>query len=235
MELHVAPALLARLPLAGARAIVTGDALYCQRALCRQIVDAGGQYVITVKGNQPQLLADIQEVFARPPVHEVTGLPIPFATAQQRDRHGDRREVRRLWVSGSLCGYLDWPGAQQVAKVERTSTRKGETRTWTRYLITSLPEPDPYHGSAGTTAAELLALSRGHWSIENRLHYVRDVTFGEDASQVRTGSGPQALAALPNVAIALLRHAGWTNIAAGLRYNAWRHGAALELLGLTPP
>jgi predicted transposase YbfD/YdcC len=224
--------LLEALPLAGA--IVTGDALYCQRALCRQIVDGGGHYVVTVKGNQPQLLADIEEVFRHPPVHEVTGLPIPFATAEQRDRHGDRQEVRRLWVSGALCGYLDWPGAQQVAKVERTSTRKGRTRTWTRYLLTSLPEPDPYHGVLGTGAAELLALSRSHWRIENRLHYVRDVTFGEDASQVRTGAGPQALAALRNVVIALLRHAGWTNIAAGLRYNAWRPGAALQLLGLTP-
>lgn len=193
-----------------------------------------GHYVVTVKGNQSQLLADIAEVFEHPPIHEVTGLPIPFAVAEQRDRHGDRHELRRVWVSGALCGYLDWPGAQQVAKVERTCTRKGRTRTWTRYLITSLPEPDPYHGVVGTTAAELLALSRGHWSIENRLHYVRDVTLGEDASQVRTGAAPQALAALRNVVLALLRHAGWTNIAAGLRYNAWKPGAALDLLGLTP-
>ena len=185
MELRVAPALLAALPLRGA--IITGDALYCQRKLCQQIVAGQGHYVVTVKGNQPQLLADIAEVFEHPPIHEVTGLPIPFAVAEQRDRHGDRHEMRRVWVSGALCGYLDWPGAQQVAKVERTSTRKGRTRTWTRYLITSLPEPDPYHGVVGTTAAELLALSRGHWSIENRLHYVRDVTLGEDASQVRTG------------------------------------------------
>lgn len=232
MELRVAPALLAALPLRGA--IITGDALYCQRKLCQQIVAGQGHYVVTVKGNQPQLLADIAEVFEHPPIHEVTGLPIPFAVAEQRDRHGDRHEMRRVWVSGALCGYLDWPGAQQVAKVERTSTRKGRTRTWTRYLITSLPEPDPYHGVVGTTAAELLALSRGHWSIENRLHYVRDVTLGEDASQVRTGAAPQALAALRNVVVALLRHAGWTNIAAGLRYNAWKPGAALDLLGLTP-
>lgn len=232
VELHVAPSLLNALPLAGA--IVTGDALYCQRPICRQIVAAGGHYLLTVKGNQPRLSADIAALFQDPPVHEVTGLPIPFATAEQRDRHGDRHEVRRLMVSGALNGYLDWPGAQQVAKVERTTTRRGRTRTWTRYLITSLPEPDAYHGAVGTTAAELLARSRGHWSIENRLHYVRDVTLGEDASQIRTGAGPQALAALRNVVIALLRHAGWTNIAAGLRYNAWRPGAALQLLGLTP-
>jgi hypothetical protein len=85
-----------------------------------------------------------------------------------------------------------------------------------RSFVTSLPAPDP------------------HWGIEKRLHYVRDVTFGEDACQVRTGAAPQVLAALRNAVIGLLRDAGWSNIAAGLRYNAWRPGAALQLLGLTP-
>lgn len=170
MEWHAAPALLSALPLRGA--LITGDALYCQRKLCRQIVQANGHYLITVTGNQPQVLADIKDVFTQPPVHEVTGLPIAFAQAEVRDRHGDRHEVRRLWVSGALGGYRDWPGAQQVAKLERTSRRNGRTRTWTRSLVTRSPEPDPDQGISGTTAAELLALSRSHWSIgeprENR-------------------------------------------------------------------
>lgn len=230
----VAPTLLAALPLR--RAIVTGDALYCQRHLCQQIVDSAGHYVVIVKGNQPQLLADVHLLFAASPLDDVTGRPISLAMAEQRDRHGDRQEVRRLWTSGALSGYLDWPGAQQVAKVERTSTRKGQPRTWTRYVITSLPAPDPLWDAPDTqtaTAADLLRLVRGHWAVENRLHWVRDVTFGEDLSQVRTGAAPQALAALRNVVIGLLRHAGWDNIAAALRYNAWRPGAALHLLGLT--
>lgn len=229
----VAPTLLAALPLEGA--IVTGDALYCQRALCQQLVDRRGHYVVMVKANQPQLFADVQLLFAEPPLDDVTGRPLPFTTAEQRDRHGDRQEVRRLWCSGALGGYLDWPGAQQVAKVERTSTCRGRTRTWTRYAVTSLPEPEPLWDPPGkrtATAAELLALVRGHWGVENRLHYVRDVTFGEDASQVRTGAAPQVLAALRNVVIALLRAACWDNIAEALRYNAWRPGAALELLSL---
>ena len=194
--------------------------------------------MVVVKGNQPQLYADVQLLFSARPVDAVTGRPAPFASAEQHDRHGDRREVRRLWVSGALHGYLDWPGAQQVAKVERTSTRKGATRVQTRYVLTSLPEPDPLwegRGRRGTptaTAADLLRLVRGHWSVENRLHDVRDVTFGEDASQVRTGAAPQVLAALRNAVLALLRDAGWSNIAEALRHNAWRPGAALQLLGL---
>jgi predicted transposase YbfD/YdcC len=235
-ELSVAPALLAALPLAGA--MITGDALYCQRALCQQIIDRGGPSVVIVKGHQPQVQADIQRLFADPPRDEVTGQPVPFARAEQRDRQGDRHAVRRLAVSGALSGYLDWPGAPQVAQVERTSTRQGQTRTWTRSVLTSLPEPDPPRDPPGlrtASAADLLQLVRGHWSVENRLHYVRDGTFGEDASQVRQGAAPQVLAALRNGVIALLRDAGWDNIAAGLRYNAWRSGAALQLLSLTPP
>ena len=75
----------------------------------------------------------------------------------------------------------------------------------------------------------------GTGGIENRLHYVRDVTFGEDASQVRQGSAPEVMAALRKVVIGLLRQANWTNIAAGLRHNGWRTRAALQLLGISPP
>ena len=75
---------------------------------------------------------------------------------------------------------------------------------------------------------------RQHWQIENRSHWVRDVTFDEDCSQVRTGSIPEVMAVLRNAVIGLLRDAGWSNIAAAVRYNAWRPGAALQLLKLTP-
>ena len=84
-------------------------------------------------------------------------------------------------------------------------------------------------------APALLGHARGHWGIENRLHYVRDVTFGEDASQVRSAAAPEVLAALRNAVVGLLRNAGWDNIAAALRHTAWTPGAALELLGLPSP
>ncbi len=217
-ELTVAPALLDRLPLAGR--VVTGDALYCQREVCQQIRDRGGHYVFIVKENQPTLFADIALLFAEPPPGEV------FATARQHGQHGDRQEVRQLWASTALHEYLDWPGVQTVCKIERVVTQQGKETGETRYAITSLGE------SVG--APVLLRYIRGHWGIENRLHWVRDVTLGEDASQVRTGSAPEVMAALRNVVLALLWNAGCTNIAAGLRQNGWQSGAGLRLLGIRP-
>jgi predicted transposase YbfD/YdcC len=215
-ELTVAPTVLAALPLRGR--LVTGDALYCQRDLCRQIVAAGGDYFVSVKANQPDLLGEIRLLFDWPPAGEVV------AMAEQRSRHGDRQEQRRLWASSALREYLDWPGARQVCKLQRVVLQKGRTTSEERYAITSLGE--------ATSARTLLRYGRGHWGIENRLHYVRDVTFGEDASQVRSGTAPESLAALRNAVIGLLRRAGWTNIAAGLRRTGWQPGAALHLLGI---
>ena len=217
-ELTVAPHLLAQVPLAGA--VVTGDALYCQRALCAQVIAAGGDYLVFVKGNQPSLEEAITVLFDAPPPGEV------FATARQRHRHGSRHELRRLRASTALTGYLDWPGAAQVGRLERTWTERGRHGGETRHFVTSLP--------AAVGPATLLALARGHWGIENRLHYVRDVTLGEDASRVRSGAAPQVLAALRNAVLALLRASGATNIAAALRDVTWR-GTALALVGLGPP
>ena len=85
------------------------------------------------------------------------------------------------------------------------------------------------------TAADLLQLSRGHWSIENQLHYVRDVTLGEDASRIRTGVAPQAMAAIRNLVITVLRVAGRTNLASGLRHFGWQPDQAIRCLGLLQP
>jgi hypothetical protein len=114
-----------------------------------------------------------------------------------------------------LNGYLDWPAVAQVGRLERTVTAGGEVTVEVQYLITSVPRE-----RAG--AAALLGWVRGHWGIENRLHYVRDVTMGEDANRTRSGSGPQVLAALRNLAISRLRSSGVTNIAGALRRNAAR-------------
>jgi len=200
------------------RRLVTGDALYCQRALCRQIVEAGGDYLISVKENQPTLYEEIALLFAQPPPGEV------FATAVHVDKGHGRVERRQLWASTALVGYLDWPGARQVCKLERRSSQNGTQTTEVRYAITSLAEQ--------VGAGQLLASKRGHWGIENRLHYVRDATFGEDASQIRSGAAPEVMAALRNVVIALLRADGARNLAAAVRSNAWHQGAALHLLGL---
>jgi predicted transposase YbfD/YdcC len=141
------------------------------------------------------------------------------------DKHGDRVEVRKLQSSTALNDYLKWPGLQQVCRIEREVTRRGKTTCETAFAITSL-RTERYG------AAELLAINRGHWGIENRLHYVRDVTMGEDACRVRSGMAPQALAIMRNIAIALLRDAGNANIAAALRRCAARPREALKLVGI---
>ena len=222
-ELTLAPALLAALPLTGR--VVTGDALYCQRALCAQIRAAHGDYLFVVKANQPTLLAEVALLFDHPPPGEV------FATAYTHGRHGSRYEERRLWASPALTTYLadllDWPDIQQVIRVERLCVERGVTTRQVRHLMTSVPPTVPAH--------HLLRLARGHWAIENRLHYVRDVTCGEDASAIRSGAAPEVMAALRNAHLALLRRAGWRNMAQAHRHYAWTPGQALRLLGLTVP
>lgn len=127
----------------------------------------------------------------------------------------------------ALGGYIDFPYAAQVIRIRRTviHLRTGVLHEQTAYGITSLP-PER------ADARRIGELARGHWEIENRLHWVRDVTFDEDRSQVRTGSGPRVLATLRNFVISCLRLAGCTNIARGLRYLARNWRFALTLLGL---
>ncbi len=212
------PALLRELDLQGK--VVTGDAQFTQRNLCEQIVAHGGDYLFTVKENQPTLLDDIVTLFADPPT-------LPSETVQ-RTEHGDRQEVRRLQASTGLNEYSDWPHLGQVCRVERRVTRKGQTKVEVAYLVTSLW---PHEANA----RRLLELNRGHWGIENKLHWVRDVTFGEDACQVRKGSAPQVMAALRNTAIGLLREVGVVNIAEALRRNAAHPHRALALLTTPAP
>lgn len=111
---------------------------------------------------------------------------------------------------------------------ERVMVATGELQREVSYAVTSLA---PQQAGAG----ELEALWRGHWSIENRVHHVRDVTMGEDAGQAYTGSTPQALAALRNCIIGLLRRSGWKSIADALRHYAAHPSRALALIGAIPP
>ncbi len=200
---------------------VTGDAQFCQRALSHQVVAAGGAYFWAVKDNQHRLLEALVALFTLEPPPGVT-----FARAVQRGRHGDRQEERTLRTSTLLNDYLDWPHVAQVCTIERVVTRHGRTTREAGYALTSL-HPDQ------ADATSLAALWRGHWGIENCLHWVRDVTFDEDRSQIRTGHAPQVVAALRNTAIGILRRAGHTNIAAALRTYAARPLDILALTGLT--
>ena len=117
------------------------------------------------------------------------------------------------------------PGLGQVCCVERTRWRQGKETVERAYAITSLP-------AERADAARLLEIWREHWGIENRLHWVRDVVFGEDRSQVRTGSAPQLLAALRNLVIGMLRLGGVKNISAALHHYGWKPWDTLTLIGL---
>ena len=219
-EIPVVLDLLRHLVLEGR--IVTMDALLTQRQIAQQIVDARGDYVMVVKENQPQLLDDIETVFALPP------MPGERRTAAETlDLGHGRIEQRRLRTSDVLMGYSDWPGLAQVFRLERQVIIKktGEVREEVVAGVTSL-------GPERADAARLLALVRGQWQIENQSHWVRDVTFDEDRSQVRCGSIPQVMAALRNTVIGLIRWAGHTNIAAACRRFAAQPRAALHLIGI---
>lgn len=169
-----------------------------------------------VKDNQRTLKQDIADLW------EQASLPPPQAV--QVNQHGDRLEQRRLWTSSDLVGYADWPHLAQVCRVERVVTCKGKTRREVAYAVTSL---SPRKASP----QRLLSIWRGHWGIENRVHWVRDVTFDEDRCQIRTGAAPQVLAACRNLVIGLLRTAGNTNIAAALRRCATRPHYPLQIIG----
>ena len=136
-------------------------------------------------------------------------------------------EVRSIWTSTELCGYLDFPYAAQVFTIRREVTE----------MVAQKSRCETVHGLSSlsverATPACLLALSRGHWTIENRLHWVRDVTFDEDRSRVRTGAGAQVMASIRNLAISLLRLAGARYIAPALRRCARSDPQTLRLIGL---
>jgi predicted transposase YbfD/YdcC len=204
--------------------VITGDALLTQRAISEGIIEQGGDYLLVVKANQPQLLEDIQMSFL-----DYWWLRDTTRAGRLTDQHGNRTHEWRLQASTLLEGYSSWPGLRQVLKLERTVSHKqsGEVRREVVYAITSL-------GPEQASPAELIKLWRGHWQIENRLHWVRDVTFDEDRSQIRAGHIAQVMAAFRNAAISLMRLMGANNIAAACRKYAAQPSLALQAVGLHP-
>jgi predicted transposase YbfD/YdcC len=224
-EITAAPALLAGQDLAGV--VVTMDALLAQRALAAQIVAQAGHYLVVVKANQPTLYQALAEAFAD---------DYPVLPADHRARHRavdkghGRLETRTLERTAALNAHLDWPHVGQVLRrtYHAVDLKTGRVRHEVTYGLTSLP-------AAATTPAEVERLWRGHWTIENRVHYVRDVTFGEDANQAWAGNAPQVLAALRNALLSLFRAAGWRSIADALAHYGAYVSRALRLLHHPPP
>ena len=136
--------------------------------------------------------------------------------------HG-RLETRELKSTMVLNGFLQWPSVQQIFHIRRERTIGSKHSTEDVYGITSLSPKD-------ADAVHLLEISRAHWGIENRLHHVRDTTFNEDRSRVRIKAKAQALAAIRNTAITLIRRAGFSNIAEGTDVYAENRPRALRII-----
>jgi predicted transposase YbfD/YdcC len=208
-EIPAVRTLLAGFDLAGV--VVTVDAMHTQADTAVAITGAGGDYVFTVKANQPGLYAACK------------GLPWREVGGHSAVTTGHGRRARRTIKVVAAPAWITFPGAAQVAQIRRTTTRAGKKTVEVAYVITSAD----YRAAP---PAVLAAWVQGHWGIENRAHWVRDVTYDEDRSQVRTGRAPQVMATLRNTAISLLRLSGATSIAAASRHHAARTERPVALL-----
>lgn len=215
-EIPVAQALIPSLPLKNR--VVTADALHAQTELAQRVLDAEADYLLCIKENQPLTYLDLVDYFAD--LHAVC------ATAWTVDRQRGRHERRVLRVTTELNEHLDhFPDVAQAMEITRTVWDAEGLHEEVNYFITSCQ-------SDVASPERLLALIRGHWSIETR-HFIRDVVFGEDRSQYRTGSGPRILAAFRNLALTLIRRTGTRAITQTRRHFASHPHEALSLL--VPP
>lgn len=218
-EVGAVGALLDTLLLAGET--VTFDAAFTQYLVADQVVRQGAAYFMVVKGNQPTLLADSRTATAWPARQLGTARRVRLA-------HG-RIEERTLIAADARD--IAWPHVRQVLRLHRRFVHKATGRVLsdeTVYAVTSLP---PEHAQP----ADLLHLWQAHWTIENRLHWVRDVVFGEDQATIHAAQAPQAFAACRNLAISLLHLWRGSQITAARQYYAAHPTALFRQLGLAPP
>jgi predicted transposase YbfD/YdcC len=192
-----------------AGAVITIDALHTQHDTAQAVLARQADYLMTVKGNMPTLQRQLKKLpWAR----------IPAVSSVSKD-HG--RRSRRTIKVALAPAWIEFSGAAQVAQLRRTVTKKGKKTVEVVYLVTSDRMAGP---------ETLAAWVRGHWEIENKLHWVRDVTYQEDKSLVRTGNAPRVMASLRSLAISLLRLDGHDNIAAANRHHARDPQRTLKLL-----
>lgn len=228
-EISAAPRVLEKVALTGK--VVTGDALLAQRSLSAQILTQKGAYLWPIKENHPRVYQDLESLFAaleKQPKPGFGHISTDFRTTRQVNKGHGRLEIRTLQASSMLNAYVDWPGLQQVYRLEREFRwlRQGQvykTSCETEYGLTSLP------ASAGSPA-RLLQIRRQHWQIETGLHYRRDVTFKEDATRTTKGPAGKILATIHNLVLALIKRAGFTNAAQARRWFAGHLTEAFALL-----
>ena len=222
-EITAIPKLLEMLELHGA--IVTMDAMGCQKAIAAKIRERGADYVLTVKGNQEHLEEDVIEAFTQRDERSAR-LPKAAACEEEETGHG-RQEYRRyeaLPVPTELRDAEAWKDLRSICRVSRTYTEGGESKSDVRYFISSLPPQ----------AKKLAAAIRGHWGIENGLHWVLDMYFGEDRSRARSANAAENLALLRRWVLSLLRNdKAMTGSIEKKRLQAgWKETNLEKLLGL---
>jgi predicted transposase YbfD/YdcC len=224
-EIVVAPKILKQVNLQGA--IVIGDAMHAQRDTSDQIVADGGEFIWTIKGNQPRTHWAIEKLFVPEVCNLRQGAPLSKhcqMVSQVNKGHG-RIEKRTIIVSTALNDYLDWPQLAQVFRIERTIWyEKYQSRTrQVVYGLTSLT-------STEASAERLLALVRQYWGIESGLHYRRDVTLQEDATRLTVGNAGHTMAIFNNLVIGLALQHGFHNLAKARRLFNAQPAQALNLI-----
>jgi len=202
-EIVAAPRLLKSVDLRGK--IITGDAMFAQRELSRQVVEAGGDYVWSVKENQPALRSDIEALFAiEAGETRLKAMTNDLRRAETIDKQHGRLEQRRITLSCLLAGQVDWPGLAQVFKIEREveELTSGKKYSETVYGVSSL-------SAKQASAKRMLEIVRKHWMIENGLHYRRDWTLREDYCRLRIGQAAHAMAVINNLVVGLALRQGF--------------------------
>lgn len=195
-EITAIPELLGMLDIKGS--LVTIDAMGCQRKIAQNILDAGADYLLSVKGNQERLEEDIAEEFAQAQADGFKHMKYTYFETLEKNR--ERTEKREYWLTGDVggLGTLDkWPGLEAMVMCKRSRTLNEEKSIETHYYITSKRDGD---------AEKIGGAIREHWGIENSLHWVLDIAFREDESRIRTGNAQRNMALLRKMAINVLKN-----------------------------
>lgn len=200
--------------------IISADAMFSCRDWCATVHAYGGYYFIPIKDNNPAVLLALTDFFEDEGIDRKE-----FQYHKEVNKGHGRLEIREVWTSTLMNEWFgkEWVWIEQVFMIRKTVKRKGEEVVKTFYGITSVPRKY-------ADAARILDLKRKHWYIENRLHYRRDVTLGEDASQVRSHGAPEVIAALNGGLLAIFDFIGVKNAAKQMRHFCAKPREVLQLL-----
>jgi predicted transposase YbfD/YdcC len=194
-EITAIPKLLELLDVRGA--VVTIDAGGCHKKIAERIIDQGGDYILQLKGNQGSLHQETVELFDQCLTDDCQG--IAYTTARTVNKGHGRIEERRIWATGEVDWFAEknkWKNLRSLIRVEARRTTGGQTSSECRYYISSLPADN---------APKLLAYIRGHWGVENGLHWCLDISFSDDDRRIRQGHGAENYARLSRIALNLLK------------------------------